>query len=140
MATTKQDKDEAATAAQDDKRTAQEARKADPRPKQEQPPAKVGDDPSQPASPDHLPVAPGTPADANAPLAAEHLDAPEDAYKQNPPPQGVGPLEQKEPPTVVLPPGSLPPTHDARGMPNEGPAEDRPAEGYQSGTAPSDAE
>jgi hypothetical protein len=51
-------------------------------------------------------------------LLAEQLPNPEDAYAQNPPPaREPGPSEATEPPLVVRPPGSNPPTHDARGYP-----------------------
>lgn len=87
----------------------------------------------EPVDADHSVAAAGADPEAPAPLNAEHLPEPADAYAQNPPPAQVGSREAKEPPTVIAG-GPAPPRVDARGMPVDPPA--REPGDYQSGTAP----
>ena len=100
---------------------------------------KVGEKGAEtPPDDQHAVVAPGTSADAPAPLLAEHLDDPTDAYRQNPPPQQVGPRAAKEPMTVAEAVRPTPAV-DARGFPVHPPAtqeEEKRGGDYQTGTAP----
>lgn len=78
----------------------------------------VGDRPNVPVDADHAPVHPDTDPNASAPLNAEHLPNPADAYAQNPPPlREAGPARATEPPSVHVPPAVGGEPFDARGNP-----------------------
>jgi hypothetical protein len=89
---------------------------------------KVGDDPTTPVDDRHAAVHPDTSPEAKAPLLAEHLPAPEDAYAQDPPPaREPGPAEAQTPPQVIVDPSAKPPAFDARGQPVNQPEPEEPA-------------